>query len=400
MAQFLTQEYSHSTITRTTTTDTSTTTNSLTVDKDELLIINGSSHGLDLICTCFTKPGDTVFVEDPTYFLAIKMLKDHQLNIVGIPVDDEGMRVDILEAKIHELASSSSSSSATNTTVSPSSPASSASSASIPSRPSLIYTIPSFSNPTGTTLSDSRRKKLAQLSETHSLIIASDDVYQLLYYNDQAPSPPVLPFYSDNSISIGSFSKLIGPGLRLGWLHARSALLNKILNLGITSSGGGFNPFTSGIIYSFIQQGFMKSHLTQLRAVYKENLETLATQLCEKLPSECTFYKPTGGYFIWLKLPSGFNCDSLFQYAQSITTETIANKSSSSENGKPDLRVTFENGSGVTFTPGLRCTVSGVNHDRYIRLCFAYYTSEEIKLGVDRLSKLLVSFQLKNSTTQ
>jgi DNA-binding transcriptional MocR family regulator len=159
---------------------------------ESLFVTAGTSQGLDFVCHRFTRPGDTVFVEDPTYFLAFQVFRDHGLKIVGIPLDGGGMDIDALERQLARH------------------------------RPKLVYTIPSFNNPTGQTLSRDRRERLVALSVQHDFIVAADEVYQLLHY--ATPPPPALGTWVDrgNVLSLGSFAKIVAPGMRLGWIQANA----------------------------------------------------------------------------------------------------------------------------------------------------------------------------------
>ena len=150
----------------------------------------GVSQALDLICTLLTRPGDTIIVEEPSYFLALRIFRDHHLNIVGTPMDENGLVIPELEERVKKY------------------------------NPKLVYTIPVYHNPTGVTLSADRREDLVRLSAKHDFLIVADEVYQLLAYTDTPPPPMVFFDTAERVISLGSFSKILAPGLRLGWMHA------------------------------------------------------------------------------------------------------------------------------------------------------------------------------------
>ena len=188
----------------------------------ELVVSAGVSQALDLVCTRFTRPGDTIFVEEPTYFLALEIFRDHGLQVVGIPIDGDGIRMDALQdALVHH-------------------------------RPAFLYTIPSFQNPTGTTMSVARREQLMAVSHTHDMLVVADEVYHLLDFGT-APPPPLAAYgQSARVLSLGSFSKICAPGVRLGWVQGAPDVLRTITTSGVVQSGGGLNPFVSGVMRSLI----------------------------------------------------------------------------------------------------------------------------------------------------
>lgn len=160
-----------------------------TASPKELFVTGGNSQALDLVSTVFAKPGDTVFVEEPSYFLAFQIFRDHGLNIVGIPVDDDGLSVDALQRALQS------------------------------NKPAFLYTIPSYHNPGGQSTSDERRKQIVDLAMKHDFLIVADEVYQLLYYYDAPPPAYGTVTASEHVVSLGSFSKILAPGMRLGWIQ-------------------------------------------------------------------------------------------------------------------------------------------------------------------------------------
>src|SRR5262245_17717278 len=172
------------------------------VKPESLFVTNGISKALDLICTLFTQAGDTIFVEEPTYFLALRIFADHHLNVVSIDTDQNGLVVEALEEKLAEF------------------------------RPKLLYLIPTFQNPTGTTLPQERRDRHVQLAQEYNFIIAADEVYHLLGYAQKPPKSFASYTNVDNVISLGSFSKILAPGLRLGWLHAHPEKIKRFNTCG------------------------------------------------------------------------------------------------------------------------------------------------------------------------
>jgi len=209
----------------------------ITVSAESLMVTSGASQAIDLICTRFTQPGDVVFVAEPTYFLALRIFADHNLRVIGIPTDEDGL---VIEALVAALADQ---------------------------RPAFLYTIPTFQNPTGATLPKKRRQQLVALSAEYDFLIVADEVYHLLNYA-MAPPPPLASYIENEHVfSVGSFSKILAPGLRLGWIQAAPSLLQKLADSGLVDSGGGLNPFTSNLVRIVLEQGWQDAHLADLKAI-------------------------------------------------------------------------------------------------------------------------------------
>ncbi|MEP6765212.1 MAG: PLP-dependent aminotransferase family protein [Gemmatimonadaceae bacterium] len=298
------------------------------VHHDELFVTASASQALDLVCTRFTKPGDTIFVEEPTYFLALLVFRDHGLNVVGVPIDADGVRIDALTALLAQH------------------------------KPVFFYTIPTFQNPSAATLSAERRERLVALSRQHNFLIVADEVYHLLNFGSVPPAPLAKYLDSGRVISLGSFSKIAAPGLRLGWVQSSREILNTLIASGIVESGGGLNPFASGIVQSLIELGLLDSWLDHLRAVYQERSAAICAALREHLP-HAWFAEPKGGFFVWLQLPDGKTVDDIAEHAAQL---------------------------GVGYQRGSRF---GNNAElaRYVRLSFAYYDSPDLREGVKRLAR-------------
>jgi DNA-binding transcriptional MocR family regulator len=300
------------------------------VNPDHLMVTAGASQAIDLICTRFTKPGDTIFVEEPTYFLALLIFRDHGLNVVGIPMDAHGLRMDALEDALTRH------------------------------RPVLLYTIPTFQNPSAITLPAERRERLVALSRQHDFLIVADEVYHLLDFGEAPPHPLAAHSETGRVLSLGSFSKLSAPGLRLGWVQAAPALLDRLIAAGLLESGGGLNPFTSKIMHSMLELGLQDACLDRLRGVYRERCAVLSNALREHLPA-AAFVEPRGGFFIWLQLPAGRTAPDILEDAQRH---------------------------GVNFQSGTRFASGGALAN-YVRLSFAHYEPGELVEGVMRLAQVL-----------
>ncbi|MGA0895578.1 MAG: PLP-dependent aminotransferase family protein [Ilumatobacteraceae bacterium] len=304
----------------------------VSVDPEHVLTTNGNSHALDVVCTLFTRPGDVVVVEDPTYFFAPGIFADHGLTVVGVPLDGEGIDTAALAERLSALRA-----------------------AGTPAR--FVYCIPSSQNPTGISASAARRRELVDLAHEHDLLIVADEVYHLLEYGP--PGPPPMSAYADSGrvLSLGTFSKILSPGLRLGWIHAAPPLLARIADCGLVISGGGFNPFTSAIATHVIESGSLAQNIAALCTEYSHRLHVVDEALRRHMPADVSWTAPTGGYFVWLNLPAGVDGSAVRQAGRE---------------------------SGVDVRQGSLFAVSG-NFDSHLRLCIARYRADDLGEGIARL---------------
>lgn len=301
------------------------------VDPDHLMITAGATHGLDLACTYLASPGDTILVEEPSYFLALRIFRDRHLNMVPISIDSEGPVIDDVEAALKSV------------------------------HPVFFYTIPTFHNPAGVTMTLRRRRQLLELSREHGFMIVADEVYQLLSYGYEPP-PPMAALDTDARVlGLGSFSKILAPGLRLGWIQAQPELLARMTGGGLLLSSGGMNPFTSSLVQSVIETGLQHEYLDNLKSVYQQRADGMISALRHHLPQSAMFTPLRGGFFIWLQLATSINTRSLRKRAVSA---------------------------GVNFQPGTSFSVRQ-RLGGCMRLCFVYYSSQRLVEGVRRLSEVL-----------
>lgn len=302
------------------------------VKPEGLFVTNGISKAVDLICTLFTQAGDTIFVEEPTYFLALRIFADHHLNVISIDTDENGLIIELLEEKLAKF------------------------------RPKFLYLIPTFQNPTGTTLPQERRDRLVKLAKEYDFMIAADEVYHLLSYTQKPPKSFAAYTDTENVISLGSFSKILAPGLRLGWLHAHPEKIKRFNTCGFLDSGGGLNPFTSAIVREVIESGGLENNISRLTDIYRSRIHVMDTALQQHLP-DLKYATPHGGYFFWLSLPEIIDTKELRKNVQSF-------------------KVDFRPGTLFSSKGGLK---------NYIRLCYVHYEEDEIKEGITRLKHCLQS---------
>lgn len=271
------------------------------VSHDELLTTAGISSALALLCSLFTKPGDTIFVEEPSYFLALRIFADYGLRVVSIRTDEAGLIIDDL---IHALKES---------------------------KPKFLYIVPTFQNPSGRTLSQERREQLVELAKKHDFLILADEVYQFLSYTQTPPRSFGTTIDSEKVISLGSFSKILAPGLRLGWLQTHPSIMQKIISCGQLDSGGGMNPFTSAIVRSLIESDGLDKNISTLLDVLGERVRGMSELLQKHIP-QAHFIPPQGGYFFWLHVP-GMDTKELRKKAQAYKTDLRPGVLFSSRNG-------------------------------------------------------------------
>jgi len=300
------------------------------VDPDLLFVTAGASSALDLLCSLYTQPGDVIFVEEPTYFLALRIFEDHGLKAISIPMDADGMRIDILEEMLAEFT------------------------------PKFVYTIPVFQNPSGKTLTVDRREKLVQLAQRENSLVVADEAYQFLAYTQAQPeSFAVYTKDVEQIISVNSFSKILAPGLRLGWVQAHQAVIERLSSCGLLESGGGMNPYTSALVRGLIESGGLDENIANLRRDYFQRLTAMDAALRRHLP-QAEYELPQGGFFFWVKIP-GVDAAQLRRKAQ-------------------DHKVDFRQGTLFSSQKGM---------GEYLRLGFCFYDPEALEKGILRLRESL-----------
>lgn len=309
----------------------------LKLDENQLMITGSASGGLDTAVRLFTWPGDTVLVEAPSYHEALAIIRDYPVKLAAVPLDENGLQVEALAERLRQLAQDG-------------------------ERPTLLYTIPTFQNPSGVTLSAVRRLSVLELACEYRLLVVEDDVYRDLYF--EQPPPPSL-FAMDvegcEVIRLGSFSKILAPGLRLGWAMGPAGRIQSMVNSGLTTSGGGANPFGAYATAVFCQHGWLEAHIEQLRQNYQERREVLLQALKTHMPANVTWTRPGGGFFVWLTLPEPLTAEQLLHRAhrEQITFLT----------GEPF----FAEGGG----------------ERHLRLPFSFIQRPELARGVQVLGQLI-----------
>lgn len=299
---------------------------------DEIVVTGGNSQALDQALTVLTEPGDVVFVESPTYNLALVTMRDHPVEIVGLPHDAQGLDVETLAAAVTALRAAG-------------------------RRPRLLYTVATFHNPTGVSLGGARRTALVALARREELLVVEDDVYRELAYDGAAP-PSLWSLDREAPVlRLGTFSKSLTPGLRVGWVTGRPDLRERFAAAGAIESGGCPSQFAAALAGELLAAGEYDDHVARLRATYRARRDALAAALREHLPAGCDFVVPAGGYFIWLALPPGLTATALAEHADRHQ---------------------------VSFIPGHRFSTSG--EDGHVRLAFSLYDEAALAEGARRLA--------------
>ena len=250
----------------------------LSLEPANLMVIAGSTGGVDMLARLYARPGGVVLVEAPSYVDAIHIFRDHQLELCSIPMDEYGLIPSELEQQVAQLHSSS-------------------------KFPSMLYTVPNFHNPTGRTLSEARRLEIIRLARHYGFLIMEDDVYRDLSFEGAAPASFYALAHGDQVLSIGSFSKTLAPGLRLGWLLGSADAIQRCIDCGTTQMGGGANPFAAQIVAEYCRSGYWDAHISHLRSLYKMRRNVALSALSQYMPPDVRWTHPAGGFFIWLSLP-------------------------------------------------------------------------------------------------
>jgi 2-aminoadipate transaminase len=247
------------------------------VDPADVLVTTGGQQVIDLVCKTLIDPGDVIVAEAPTYPGAVPAFSAYQADVVQIAMDDEGMRVDELEETLDRLEREG-------------------------RRPKFIYTIPNFQNPAGVTLSLPRRRRLVQVAHERELLVLEDNPYGLLRYEGD-PLPTLRSL--DRGlfvIYLGTFSKILSPGIRLGWAAAPGPVLEK-MNQGKQGTDLCSSSLSQLFVAQYFAAGDWQSYIGSLRELYRRRRDTMLDALAEHLPREASWTRPQGGLFIWATLP-------------------------------------------------------------------------------------------------
>lgn len=310
-----------------------------TVSPDQLIVTTGSQQALDLLGKTMISPGDKVIVEGPTFLATIQCFRLYGAELITAPVDGQGVQTDVLEALIAEH------------------------------KPKLVYLIPTFGNPSGATLSLGRRKKVLELAVKYNTLVVEDDPYGDLYFG-KAPPPSLLalsktvPGSRELLAHCGSLSKVLSPGLRVGWMIAPPELLAKA-TMCKQFSDAHTSTFAQATAAQYLQAGRMPDTLAKVRAVYAERAHTMCDALHRELGNAIEFVAPKGGLFVWARLTGA---DGQLANGNELAKRAIDK--------------------GVAFVPGTPFYATNPDHAT-LRLSFATVGPDKIVEGVGRLAAAL-----------
>lgn len=274
-----------------------------------IMITSGISEAYDLIPELFLNPSDIVFVEEPSYPWALRAFGIHRAKVIGVPLDKDGIDTEVLEKKIKQNRE----------------------------RAKLIYVMPNFHNPTGVTMSIERRKKLVWLAENYKIMIIEDDPYSNIRFEGQS-LPSLYQLKNQYVIYLGSFSKTIGGGVRLGWLLALPEIIDKLNQIKHT----GTTSFTSEIVSEYITLPEYIRGIERIQSLYCEKRNAVINSLNKNNLSKYLFSKPTGGFYIWLKVPDNINTETFVRECQNLGVYILAgNYFSSNPQMKQFYRISY-----------------------------------------------------------
>jgi 2-aminoadipate transaminase len=307
----------------------------LTIDPDDVLVTTGGQQVIDLVCKTLLDPGDVVVAEAPTYPGAVPTFCAYQADVVQITMDRDGMRTDELEETLDDLERTD-------------------------RRPKFIYTVPNFHNPAGVTMSLERRRELVRIAHERELLVLEDNPYGLLRY-DGTPLPTLRSIdRGEYVIYASTFSKILSPGVRLGWAAAPRPVLEK-MKIGKQSSDLCSSSITQFFVTAYFEEGPWEDYVRSLIEIYRRRRDVMLDALAEHFPREAEWTHPEGGLFIWATLPDYID-----------TTDLLA-------------RALREN---VAFVPGRAAFVDGRGGSS-MRLNFSGVGEDEIREGIRRIGEVV-----------
>jgi 2-aminoadipate transaminase len=305
------------------------------VDRDDVIVTTGGQQVLDLVTKTLIDPGDVIVAEAPTYPGAVPTFSSYEADVVQIDIDADGMRIDLLEERLEQLEREG-------------------------RRPKFIYTVPSFQNPAGVTMSLERRQRLVEVAAEREILVLEDNPYGLLRYEGQ-PLPPLRAL--DGGVYVmylGTFSKILSPGIRLGWVVAPAPVLEKI-NLGKQAADLCTSTLSQLMVQAYFEEARWRDYVESLTEIYRARRDTMLDALAEFFPPEAEWTRPGGGLFIWATLPDFID-----------TTDLLA-------------RALRDN---VAFVPGEAAYLDGRGRNA-MRLNFSASDEESIREGIRRIGKVV-----------
>jgi 2-aminoadipate transaminase len=304
-------------------------------DPEDIVVTTGGQQVIDLVVKTLVDPGDVIVAEAPTYPGAVPTFYSYQADVVQIEMDSDGMRIDLLEETLDRLEREG-------------------------RRPKFIYTVPTFQNPAGVTMSLERRRRLVEIANQRELLVLEDNPYGMLRYEGE-PLPPLRSL--DGGVFVmylGTFSKILSPGIRLGWVVAPPPVLEKI-NLGKQAADLCTSTLSQLMVQAYFEQARWRDYVEALTELYRDRRDTMLDALAEFFPREAEWTRPQGGMFIWATLPEFID-----------TTDLLA-------------RALREN---VAFVPGSGAYLDGRGHSS-MRLNFSASDRDDIREGIRRIGEVI-----------
>ena len=301
---------------------------------DDLVVTTGGQQALDLVAKLFCDPGDVVLAEGPTYVGALSALSTYQPQVVHLPMDADGLVPEALEQALDWLASNG-------------------------RRAKFLYTVPNNQNPAGVSLSPARRERVVELATAHGLLIVEDNPYGLLDFKGEVRQP-LAALAPDHVVYIGTLSKILSPGLRVGWVSASGPIRDKLILLKEAADLSQSN-LTQHIAERWFATQPWTEQVETFREVYRERCEAMLEALSSEFPEGCQWSVPAGGFFVWLRLPPGLNSGELLAKALNAR---------------------------VAYVPGRAFYADDSGADA-MRLSFCYPTAAQIREGVGRLAEVV-----------
>jgi len=305
------------------------------VDAEDVLVTTGGQQVIDLVTKTLIDPGDVVVAEGPTYPGAASVFTSYQADVVQIDMDSDGMRVDLLEDALDQLDREG-------------------------RRPKFIYTVPSFQNPAGVTMSEPRRRRLVEVAHDRELLVLEDNPYGLLRYEGEPPTPLLSLDGGVYVMYLGTFSKILSPGIRLGWVVAPPPVLEKI-NLGKQAADLCTSTLSQLMVQAYFAEGRWREYVDSLTEIYRARRDTMLDALADHFPPQADWTRPSGGLFIWATLPDFID-----------TTDLLA-------------RALREN---VAFVPGEAAFLDGRGRSA-MRLNFSGSDEDAIREGIRRIGEVV-----------
>jgi 2-aminoadipate transaminase len=305
------------------------------VDNEDMIVTTGGQQVIDLVTKALIDPGDVVIAEGPTYPGAVPVFSSYQADVVQVDMDSDGMRIDLLEETLDRLKRDGRS-------------------------PKFIYTVPSFQNPAGVTMSQARRRRLVEVAHERELLVLEDNPYGLLRYEGDAPSPLLSLDGGVYVMYLGTFSKILSPGIRLGWVVAPPPVLEKI-NLGKQAADLCTSTLSQLMVQAYFQESRWRDYVESLTEIYRARRDTMLDALAEYFPRQAEWTRPAGGLFIWATLPDFID-----------TTDLLA-------------RALREN---VAFVPGEAAYLDGRGRNA-MRLNFSGSDEDAIREGIRRIGEVV-----------